>query len=186
MISGGSAFDSYVFDGNHTALPEEAKRGMAVFFSSEGGCAGCHAGFNFAGNWRDSQGDTGKPAFANNGTSERPMRVPTLRNVALTAPYMHDGRFSTLEAVLDYYSGVGLRARAPGLPVGTAAAAVAHASVHEAGASTSSIALDPRLPRAPFSMQQRADLKAFLTSLTDEAFVHRFELVNSRVGAHTP
>ena len=147
LISGDSPFDRYVFQGDHTALSESAKRGMALFFSRQVGCSGCHSGFNFTGTWRDNQGDTGKPAFANNGTSTQPMRVPTLRNVALTAPYMHDGRFLTLEAVLDHYFSLGERA----------------------------IHYDARLPRTALTMQQRADLIAFLTSLTDEAFVHRFE-----------
>jgi cytochrome c peroxidase len=146
LISGNSAFDRYVFQGDHTALAEPAKRGMALFFSRAVGCSGCHSGFNFTGTWRDSQGDTGQPAFANNGTSAQPMRVPTLRNIALTAPYMHDGRFPTLEAVLDHYSSLGDRA----------------------------IGFDARLPRAGLDMQQRADLIAFLRSLTDEEFVSRF------------
>ena len=147
LISGDSPFDRYVFQGDHAALSESAKRGMALFFSRQAGCAGCHSGFNFTGTWRDDQGDTGKPAFANNGTSTQPMRVPTLRNIALTAPYMHDGRFATLDAVLDHYFSLGERA----------------------------IRYDARLPRTPLDMRQRADLIAFLTSLTDQAFVRRFE-----------
>ena len=147
LISGDSPFDRYVFQGDHSALSESAKRGMALFFARQTGCSGCHSGFNFTGTWRDDHGDTGKPAFANNGTSTRPMRVPTLRNVTLTAPYMHDGRFPTLDAVLDHYFGLGERA----------------------------IRYDARLPRTPLDMQQRADLIAFLASLTDEAFVRRFE-----------
>jgi hypothetical protein len=81
---------------------------------------------------------------------------------------MHDGRFSTLDAVLNYYSGVGEQAqsrRDAGPEVGAAIAARA-------------VRYDPRLPRAGFSAQQRADLNAFLTSLTDEAFVHRFAAVD--------
>jgi cytochrome c peroxidase len=155
LISGRSAFDRYVFDGDHAALSAQAKRGMALFFSGEAGCSGCHSGFNFAGNWRDAQGDTGRPSFANNGTSERPMRVPTLRNVALTAPYMHDGRFPTLEAVLDYYSGVGERRK-----------------------TGRNAKYDGRLPRVMLSAQERTDLVAFLASLTDETFVHRFASVD--------
>jgi cytochrome c peroxidase len=161
LISGDSAFDRYVFGGDHAALSDQAKRGMALFFSREVGCSGCHSGINFAGSWRDSQGETGKAAFADNGTSDRPMRVPTLRNVVLTAPYMHDGRFATLDAVLDHYSGLGERAQSRVAPAAT------HATEY-----------DPRLPQAPFSMQQRADLSAFLMSLTDEAFVHRFATVD--------
>ena len=85
------------------------------------------------------------------------MRVPTLRNIALTAPYMHDGRFPTLEAVLDHYFSLGDRASR----------------------------YDARLPRR-LNMQQRADLIAFLTSLTDESFVRRFAAEPAPSGIHAP
>jgi cytochrome c peroxidase len=104
LISGHSPFDRYVFEADHDALSDQARRGMDLFFSPQAGCANCHSGFNFAGNWRDAQGATGEPSFASNGTSKQAMRVPTLRNVAATSPYMHDGWFATLEAVLDHYS----------------------------------------------------------------------------------
>lgn len=156
LISGGSPFDRYVFGGEHEALDAQAKRGMALFFSPRAGCAGCHSGFNFSGNWRDTQGPTGRASFARNGTSNGPMRVPTLRNVALTAPYMHDGRFATLDAVLEHYSAIGVRVRG--------AAAVAGGS----------LGYDPRLPRSPFSSSEHAELLSFLQSLTDESFVSRF------------
>ena len=146
LISGGSPFDRYVFNGEHEALSGQAKRGMALFFSKRAGCSGCHSGFNFSGNWRDAQGETGPAGFARNGTSARAMRVPTLRNVALTAPYMHDGRFASLTAVLDHYSSVARQAARA----------------------------DPRLPRVPFSSAERSALIAFLDSLTDESFVGRF------------
>jgi cytochrome c peroxidase len=145
LISGGSPFDRYVFNGEHDALSVEAKQGMALFFSKRAGCSACHSGFNFSGNWRDAEGETGRASFANNGTSAQPMRVPTLRNVALTAPYMHDGRFESLAAVLDHYSSVAMQTARP----------------------------DRRLPRAPFSSTERAVLVAFLDSLTDETFVSR-------------
>ncbi len=151
LISGGSPFDRYVFGGEHSALSAEAKRGMALFFSARIGCAGCHGGFNFAGNWRDAQGATGKASFATNGTSSQPVRVPTLRNIALTGPYMHDGRFATLAQVLGHYSRLGARtAAAPGT------------------------APDPRLPRSALSPSEQAALLAFLGSLTDESFIARF------------
>jgi len=150
LISGRSPFDRYVFAGDTQALSAQAKEGMALFFSRRVGCGGCHSGFNFAGNWRDAQGTTGRPSFANNGTSAAAIRVPTLRNVALTAPYMHDGRFATLTAVLEHYSGLAARAAAAGRP------------------------LDPRLPRAALSANERAALIAFLDSLTDTSFVGRF------------
>ncbi|HEX4647466.1 MAG TPA: cytochrome c peroxidase [Steroidobacteraceae bacterium] len=155
LISGRSAFDRYVFDGEHEALTPEAKRGMALFFSPRVGCSRCHSGFNFAGNWRDAQGETGPPSFASDGAGEVPMRVPTLRNIALTAPYMHDGRFATLPAVLEHYSSVGASSRAGGGDGG-----LGHP--------------DRRLPRAPLTTTERAELIAFLQSLTDESFVRRF------------
>jgi cytochrome c peroxidase len=143
LISGNSPFDRYVFQGDHSALSGPAKRGMALFFSRLAGCSGCHSGFNFTGTWRDSDGETGKPAFASNGVTAQPMRVPTLRNIELSGPYMHDGRFPTLDAVLDHYFGLGKRA----------------------------IRYDRRLPQVSLDMQQKADLVAFLKSLTDEDFV---------------
>jgi cytochrome c peroxidase len=156
LISGGSPFDRYVFAGEHAALSPQAKRGMAVFFSPRAGCAGCHSGFNFSGNWRDTAGPTGRASFARNGTSSGAMRVPTLRNVALSAPYMHDGRFATLEAVLEHYSAIGARLHAT------------------AALTRGSFGYDPRLPHSPFSAAERAELVSFLESLTDESFVTRF------------
>jgi cytochrome c peroxidase len=151
LISGNSPFDRYVFGGEHGALSEEAKQGMALFFSPEVGCAQCHSGFNFAGNWRDAQGVTGRASFASNGTSTRPMRVPTLRNIALTAPYMHDGRFATLARVLEHYSNLGQQAqtRGRGHP-------------------------DRRLPQHPLAPGERTALIAFLESLTDDSFGQRY------------
>ena len=107
LISGHSPFDEYVFNGKHDALTPEAKRGMALFYSERLGCGSCHSGFNFSGAWRDAQGATAEPSFANNGIGTAAVRVPTLRNVALTAPYMHDGSLSTLEAVLAHYEQAG-------------------------------------------------------------------------------
>jgi len=144
LISGSSPFDRYVFGGEHDAISPQAKRGMQLFYSSRAGCGTCHSGFNFNGNWRDSQGVTGAPAFANNGSSDRPMRVPTLRNIALTAPYMHDGRLTTLEAVLDHYTRVAQLA-----------------------------ASDPKLRTFNLSPDERADVIAFLQTLTDAEFSGR-------------
>ena len=149
LISGNSAFDRYVFNGEHGALSPAAKRGMSLFFSARAGCSACHSGFNFAGNWRDSQGETGATSFASNGVSPQPMRVPTLRNIALTAPYMHDGRFATLDSVLDHYARVAQSAR------------------RESPPNT-----DRRLRTFDLNSTERADLVAFLRSLTDLSIAH--------------
>jgi len=140
LIYGNSPFDRYVFSGDHAAISNQAKRGMQLFYSSRAGCGSCHSGFNFEGNWRDREGQTGKSGFADNGLGGPPKRVPTLRNVALTAPYMHDGRFPTLDAVLDHY---------------------AHAAERQVG--------DARLHSFNLSADERADLVAFLNTLTDPA-----------------
>jgi cytochrome c peroxidase len=152
LISGNSSFDRYVFGGQHDALSPEAKQGMALFFSPRAGCSACHSGFNFSGNWRDSEGPTGAASFADNGASELPMRVPTLRNIALTAPYMHDGRFPTLEAVVDHYAQVAEKARSE-------------------PAARSGTAIDPRLRTFDLTQTERTQLIAFLNSLTDASFV---------------
>ena len=146
LIDGHSAFDAYVFDGRHDALSPGAKRGMALFFSRRIGCSGCHFGFNFSGNWRDSAGPTGKAGFADDGLGVGAVRVPTLRNIALTAPYMHDGRFATLDAVLDHYQQVGSQPDD------------AHGGRR-----------DRRLQRFTLKAGEREDLKAFLNSLTERA-----------------
>jgi cytochrome c peroxidase len=145
LISGRSPFDRYVFAGQHDALTAEAKRGMALFYSTRLGCSECHSGFNFSGNWRDAQGPTGPATFASNGTSSTPLRVPTLRNISLTAPYMHDGRFSTLEAVVAHYQQAGQRAS------------------------------EPRLRPFVLDAPEQAALIAFLHSLTDLQFVAEFD-----------
>jgi cytochrome c peroxidase len=145
LIDGHSAFDAYVFAGQHEALSPAAKRGMALFFSSRIGCAGCHSGFNFSGNWRDRAGRTGKAGFADDGLGVGRVRIPTLRNIALTAPYMHDGRFATLAAVLEHYERVGK------LP----------SSAHGGRR-------DPRLKIFTLKQAERDELAAFLGSLTEQ------------------
>jgi cytochrome c peroxidase len=145
LISGHAPFDRYVFGGEHDALTAEAKHGMSLFYSTRLGCGACHSGFNFSGNWRDAQGATGAATFASNGTSKMPLRVPTLRNICVTSPYMHDGRFSTLEAVVAHYEQTGRLGTESGLR---------------------SFELDAA---------EKSALIAFLQSLTDPEFMAEFE-----------
>lgn len=137
LLSAASPFDRYVFSGDHAALTDAQKRGMDVFFSDRGGCSRCHGGINFAGDWVDRDHPAAKAAFADTGTGEA-VRVPTLRNLPSTAPYMHDGRFSTLDEVLDHYERL-----------------------------ASDPAVDARLRRAPLTTEDRAALREFLGSLAD-------------------
>jgi cytochrome c peroxidase len=133
LLRGGSAFDRYVFLGEHEALDDSQKRGMALFFSPRSGCSGCHDGINFAGPWVDRDHPEAEPAFADTGGGR--VRVPTLRNLGATAPYLHDGSLATLDAVLERYER---------LAVGAG---------------------DPRLRRAPLTTAERESLRDFLRAL---------------------
>ena len=97
LVSGRSAFDRYVFDAELKALTPAAKRGMGLFYSERLGCGECHAGLNFSGPVRAVGHELAQAVFV------RGLRVPGLRNVALTAPYLHDGSLPTLRAVIDFY-----------------------------------------------------------------------------------
>jgi len=135
LFAGDSPFDRYVFGGEHGALGGEEKRGMRLFFSERTGCSSCHGGINFSGPWVDAGEPAAAAVFADTGTGTK-VRVPTLRNLARTAPYLHDGRFATVEAVLEHYERL-----------------------------AADPAADPRLRRAPLTTGERASLARFLASL---------------------
>lgn len=106
LATADSAFDRHVFADERDAMSGAARRGMALFFSERAGCATCHGGITFSGPVRTQASPSVEPLFAANGHQgeKRPvLRVPSLRNVAVTAPYMHDGALPTLAAVIDHY-----------------------------------------------------------------------------------
>jgi len=123
LISVNSRYDQVIWD--RMGFPTDSEqRGIALFFIEDvqniahPGCSHCH--FNplftdnsFKNNGLDSVADLsefsdlGRGMVNNNIYDNGKFRVPTLRNIALTAPYMHDGRFATLEEVLDQYSSGG-------------------------------------------------------------------------------
>jgi cytochrome c peroxidase len=131
IVSMRSPYDRYRWGGDPSAISDSAKRGELIFMSSErGGCFQCHGGWNFTSirfegsRGREGAGDP-RGGFFNTGVSfylppdrgvyertQRPedlgkFRAPTLRNIAVTAPYMHDGSLTTLEGVIDHYSAGG-------------------------------------------------------------------------------
>ena len=93
-------------------MSESAIRGRKLFFSAEANCAACHVGANFTDEKYHNLGvgmtaekpDLGREATTGNAADRGAFKTPTLRNVALTAPYMHDGSQKTLEEVVDWYA----------------------------------------------------------------------------------
>jgi cytochrome c peroxidase len=119
IVSYNSKYDKYQ---NGTAtLTASEERGRVLFFAeynpffpdlSGADCAHCHSGSNFENdqymnNGLDSDAsmlDMGREAVTGNPADKGRFKVPTLRNIEMTAPYMHDGRFTTLEQVVDHYN----------------------------------------------------------------------------------
>ena len=110
IVSGGSAYDHYT-NGNRKALPAEARLGQSVF-RVKGRCTTCHAGPNLTDERFHNTGvawpkgelkDEGRFKVSGLAEDRGAFKVPTLREVARTAPYMHDGSLATLEDVVDYY-----------------------------------------------------------------------------------
>jgi cytochrome c peroxidase len=181
LISGNSPYDRYRYGRENNAISDSAKRGEDLFFHAPLSCSRCHGGFTLGGEtiYQTTDGAHGIE-FVNNGlyniagkfsypadnlglyeTTHNPadvgkFRPPSLRNVAVRAPYMHDGSLRTLDDVLDHYAHGG-RIIAQGA---------------DAGDGSKNPNKSPFVSGFTLTAQQRADLKAFLESLTDEDFLH--------------
>jgi len=180
LISGNSPYDRYRYAHDENPISPAAKRGEDLFFHMPYGCSHCHGGFTFGGItiYQSTDGEI-TSGFANNGLynvagkfsypsdnlglyehTHDPADIgkfkpPSLRNVAVRAPYMHDGSLKTLDDVLDHYAHGG-RAIRKGPNAGDGSKNPNKSSFVSGFTLTS---------------QQRADLKAFLESLTDEEFL---------------
>jgi len=101
IVSADSPYDRYRYGHEENAISESAKRGELLFFSSEhAGCFRCHSGWNFSGPVRyEGQQEHGEAPTKD--------RVPTLRNIAVTAPYGHTGDIRTLEKMIAFYAAGG-------------------------------------------------------------------------------
>jgi cytochrome c peroxidase len=164
LVSDRSHYDQYL-QGRYRPTASEA-RGMALFFG-EGetgqhepgaGCGHCHGGPKtftelFHNNGLDSiPKDIGREKITGEAYDRGRFRVVTLRNIALTAPYMHDGRFNTLEQVLDHYS--------DHLQQSPTLSPFLHITRGKDG--NTGLCLDSR---------QQKDIIAFLHMLTDSSFI---------------
>lgn len=155
VLMGNSPFDRWYFGHDENAIGAAAKRGFEVFRRvDKGNCASCHTFGQSDALFTDNQfhnigvgvkdetlTDVGRYAVTKSDPDRGAFKTPSLRNVALTAPYMHDGSLRTLKEVVDFYVGGG----------------------------NSNPYLDPKIKSLAFlTGQERADLVAFMESLTGE------------------
>ncbi len=131
LISGNSPFDKLTYQNDDSQMSASALRGMELFYSERLECHHCHGGFNFTGSTIHEGSAFDNVAFHNtglyniNGDGSFPInnqgvfevsanpddrgrfRAPTLRNVEVTGPFMHDGSIKTLEEVIRFYEAGG-------------------------------------------------------------------------------
>ncbi|MFO0708062.1 MAG: cytochrome c peroxidase [Nitrospira sp.] len=116
LVSGNSPADRFDVGGDQSALSEEAKRGLELF-RGKARCIRCHSNFNFTDEkfhnlgigWDTNTVDLGRYMVTKNPEDIGAFKTPTLREIAHTAPYMHDGRFKTLEEVVNFYNSGGIK-----------------------------------------------------------------------------
>lgn len=144
LVSGASPYDRYL-QGHRRALSPSARRGLDIF-EGKGGCFRCHQGAdlsdqNFANvgvGQAETTPDRGREAITGDPEDRGQFKTPSLRNVALTWPYFHDGSAPTLDAVIDFYDRGGLPNEDQ----------------------------DPRISPLELTPEEKRDLKAFLEALT--------------------
>jgi cytochrome c peroxidase len=165
MVSSDSRFNKF-FPGNFGVLSEEEKRGAFLFnnFREEGGadCSHCHGGPFVQQNNPNAGGianngldmvfkDNGFGAITGKATDMGTFKTPSLLNIGISAPYMHDGRFATLEEVINHYSD---------------------------SVKFDSPTLHPLMKKhkpdgqRKLTAQEKADIKAFLLTMTDDVFIN--------------
>ncbi|MBS0169540.1 MAG: c-type cytochrome [Nitrospira sp.] len=116
LLSGNSPVDRFDMGGEEQALSPQAQRGLELF-RGKARCTRCHSGFNFSDEkfhnlgigWDTNTVDLGRYMVTKNPEDIGAFKTPTLREIARTAPYMHDGRFATLEEVVRFYNQGGIK-----------------------------------------------------------------------------
>jgi cytochrome c peroxidase len=154
FMSGDSRYDRFV-QGKKDQMKEQELRGMSIFFSEQTHCSECHSGVFFTDmdyhniGLEEEYADEGKARATHREEDVGRFKTPTLRNIQLTAPYMHDGRMASLEEVIAFYNTGG--------------------NFHRNK--------DERVHPLGLTDEQQADLLAFLTTLTDWNFVQNKDLL---------
>lgn len=182
LISADAPFDRYV-QGDTSALSPSAQRGLDLFFGERLECFHCHGSFNFSASVEHSGSVFAEATFQNNGLYDvdgrgayppqdqgvtevtgRPsdmgrFRAPTLRNIMVTGPYMHDGSLETIDDVIDHYARGGTLT--PEEP--------------NRGDGANNRFKSDFVDGFELSESERSDLKAFLEALTDPGFLQNPE-----------
>ena len=151
LISDNSPFDQYYYGKKDMAISASAKRGWKLF-SEKLYCTACHPAPHFTtykvennGLYADYGADNGRFRINNDSTEMGKFKIPSLRNIQITDPYMHDGSMSSLSEVLDHYSRGGNQ----------------HVNQH------------PVIKPFQLTKKEKKDLINFLYSLTDMSFMER-------------
>ena len=177
IISADSAFDRLLYLDDQSAMSESARRGMRLFFSEELNCAACHQGQNMAGGQILQGRQQGPTEFHNTGLynvggrnryphadpglrsesgqseDDGRFRAPSLRNIEVTAPYMHDGSIATLSDVIDHYAAGGRNI----------------SNGQNAGSGIANSRKSELLTGFELRVTEKSDLLNFLRSLTDNS-----------------
>jgi len=147
LVSVDSKYDQYLL--GELTLTEEEMQGMALFMGDELKCASCHAGVLFSNfdyiniGLYSEYADAGRERITLNQEDHGKFKTPSLRNVALTAPYMHDGSLESLEEVIGFFASGG----------------------------ENHINKDPRIDGFELSEEDKSKLIAFLNTLSDETLL---------------
>ena len=151
VLSGNSPADRFDQGGEAGAISAPAQRGL-LLFRDKARCTKCHSGFNFTDEkfhnigtgWDDNKVDLGRYMVTKNPEDISAFKTPTLREISRTAPYMHDGRFKTLDDVVNFYNQGGVK------------------NPHQ----------DPLILPLELTKEEKQDLVQFLRTLAGEGWKH--------------
>ncbi|MDP2174802.1 MAG: cytochrome c peroxidase [Bacteroidota bacterium] len=150
IISGNSRFDQWRYQNKKHVLKDIEFKGMQLFYSSKTHCSECHSGFDFT-NYKfannglyNTYSDIGRKRLTQHDSDLSVFKIPTLRNIEFTAPYMHDGSIKTLQEVVDHYNAGGK----------------SHPNK------------SAKIKPLNLSDDEKQQLLSFLKTLSDESFIH--------------
>ncbi len=164
FVSANSRFDMYLAHYPQAGFTQSEFNGYQIFFTEVGDCFHCHTLPLMADNLFHNNGlnstfpgdEAGRFLVTNQNSDLGKFKTPSLRNIEVSAPFMHDGRFATLEEVVDFYS----------------------SGIQQSQTIDPLIIKPPHTNGLQLSATQKSDLVAFLKTFTDTAFLNRTDLAN--------